>query len=54
MLKLATGEVSESPYPSRIWTGYFASKAFMISTGIGAPPDMQYWSAEISYSRSNS
>ena len=40
-LKLATGDVSLSPYPSRMFTPYFASKAPITSTGIAAPPETQ-------------
>ena len=39
--KEATGEVSESPKPSWIFTPNFSSKAFITSTGMGAPPVMQ-------------
>ena len=41
-LKLATGEVSDKPYPSRIFWPYFVLNAFMTSTGMAAPPELQY------------
>jgi hypothetical protein len=49
-LNEASGDVSESPYPSRTWQPNCCSNARITSTGIAAPPDTQTSSAEASAS----